>query len=62
MIKCNALEVSRLSTCLGRLPFAVFNYLHWMVTFSPYLSSKEVLVKEFYLTSLCEGNLKLKGI
>lgn len=37
MIKSNALEVSDLSACLSRLPLAVFNYLNWMVTFSPYL-------------------------
>lgn len=28
VIKCNALEVPDLSTCLGRLPFAVFSYLN----------------------------------
>lgn len=61
MVKFNALEVPDLNTSLGKLTFAIFSCVNWMVTFSPYLISKRFW-SEFYLSSLYGGNLKIKVI
>lgn len=64
--KFNALEVPDLSTCLGSLPFAVFSYWNWMVTFSPYPVSESFWSKSFiwhpYMEAALNKNNLIKAL